>query len=229
MCAQSDGHENENGENAEKVCPSCGNLAFHFDKGVCRKCKKDFATIAVKARRREASEAIPQLPAHWNEGGERIISTDDGENGHALIEEFCRDFAVNEQTAIEMLEWTNGRNPHTTDGSHPKENEFIARIMSGLCNLVLYPGDKGMYARALMLRLGFEDQAGGSGVAAVARACCTKDRTVSKQTFLKCLQKVEQALNLPQFKPLPPMRGQRTEEAKAKMSKATKQGWQKGT
>lgn len=199
--------------------------------GVCPKCAGAFRTkhtrFVTNGNKHEEVEQhkfmAGSLAVHFNEDSERVATTSDAESGEAAIEQFAFRYGITLRTAIEIHSEFEGR----TGGDMEKVRELFQRMSAGLSWLIGYKGDMRMAARCMAFVLGFYDVAGcGSGSAVeVARACSTRKHRVSKATANKCQRSLEEYLNLPQFRKLPPAPGQRTEEARRNMSVATKEGW----
>jgi hypothetical protein len=213
----------------ERNCPACGHPSSQFASGVCLRCKRNFEASAGRERKRELDPVRP-LPSqsHWSDQGERIVTTDEEEGDMVFINELCQDYGVNQNSMIEIVARVEAREKPVAEASYKDVSELVVRFVSALSNALLYPGDKSAYMRGILLVMGFTDAAGGTGIVEVARACSTKTRKMSKQAFAKIVHKVEQAVNLPQFKPLPPFRDCRTDESKAKMSSAMSESWRNG-
>jgi hypothetical protein len=220
----------------EVSCPRCERPCSRASlvRGVCPVCKRNLESAHGKILKldyhdapvgidRKLSEAV-----HFDENSQRVSTTDDPETGEEFINRFCQEFAVNQESAMLMIAEVSNHLGDTGTGSGngiAKARELVQRLVAALAKLIKYDGDKVMFARAMALRLGFHDVAGGRTFVDVARACSTSKHTVSKQTFLKCFHVVEDAMNLPQYEPLPPLPGQREEESNNKMSARQKEIW----
>ena len=217
-------------------CPRCERPCARTElvRGVCPACKRNLESAHAKILKLDYHEAPVGIDrklhevVHFDENSRRVATTDDPETGEEFISGFCQNWAVNQETAMLMIadvaNHLGAAGTSSMDGM-VKARELIQRLAAALARLIKYGGDTRMFARALAMRMEFFDVAGGRTFVEVARACSTSKHTVSKQTFLKCFHVVEEAINLPQYDPLPPLAGQRDEESNLKMSEAQKRIW----
>jgi hypothetical protein len=201
------------------ICPRCKNnlLSAH---GKILKMDYHDAPVGIDRKLREA--------AHFDENSRRVGSTEDPDTAEQFLHWYCQEFAVNEESAmLQGAAWANhwGDVGVSSMDGIAKARELVQRLVAALAKLIKYDGDKVMFARAIALRLGFYSVAGGQTFVRVARVCSTSEHTVSKQTFLKCFHVVEDAMNLPQYEPLPRLPGQRDEESVIKMQVKQKKIW----
>ena len=202
--------------------------------GVCPRCKNPLAAAHSKILKLDYHDAPVGIDrklheaAHFDENSRRVACTDDLETAEQFLHWYCQEFAVNEESAmLQGAAWANhwgDAGIRSVDGI-AKARELVQRLVAALAKLINYDGDKVMFARAMALRLGFCNVAGGQTFVDVARACSTSEHTVSKATLLKCFHVVEDAMNLPQYETLPPLPGQRDEESVIKMQAAQKKIW----
>jgi hypothetical protein len=165
-----------------------------------------------------SENALPDQNAIFGENSERVIATD-GSGSESLVIRLMARYKISEETALDIVDEVREEfSPSTKTGDNARRaQELIQRLVGALARLIVYPGDKAMFARAIALRLGFNDIAGGKTLVDVAKACSTKKHIVGKFTFLKCFNCVEDAMNLPQYAKLPELPGQRDESARNNM------------
>jgi hypothetical protein len=234
-------------EIAEVSCPSPGcrwsGNPQKLIKGVCPRCAAAFKSRHAAILREDYDPW--KDPGHKTNGVEnarevffdeeslKVMTTDDTSTAEGWLNWYCHEFAVDMATAQEQgAAWANHFGENKGIGGLQQARELFQRMNAGTAWLIEYSGDMRMAARCLAFRLGFKDVAGcGKGTAVeLARACSTDKHAVSKQTANKCIMACEEYLNgLPQFKPLPPMPGQRSVESRSTMSKATADGWKRKT
>ncbi len=168
-----------------------------------------------------AESPVPDQNAIFGENSERVIATD-GNGSESLIVRLMERYKISEEMALDIVDEVREEySPSTKTGDNARRaQELIQRLVGALARLIVYPGDKAMFARAIALRLGFNDIAGGKTIVDVAKACCTKKHVVGKFTFLKCYNCVEDAMNLPQYPKLPELPGQRDASARSNMRTA---------
>lgn len=225
-------------------CPRCGRRCPKEERvnGVCPKCKKILKSTVKLANEAEAEPAKesdghvqPLDGVHFDEASKRVSTTDD--MGGAWFTGLCNRHGFSEDSAAEFIQEYEVRStrreaPQTDVGAVRDEiSELRSMIERGFIQVQEYEknhGDRVLAERCMWLLLGFWTLAGADSqaglVTLMGKHCTRKSHwTALKARVNKCLQFFQS-----QVPELPPLPGQRSEEASEAMAKAQQENWKQG-
>lgn len=161
---------------------------------------------------------------HFDEQSERIVTAEEADSGGGFVAEFCREWAVNQETALGMIAMVEadvlagaaGAVEQTAQALR-QQQDLITRGFLLVQDYVRKQGNPVMAERCMWLLLGFPELAGAADQAGLVKLLNREKATVNK-----CLLYFQQ--NLPELPKLPE---QRTEEQKDGFAAVQKQIWRR--
>lgn len=217
-----------------KTCPRCSRPAEKLIAGVCPACKALCKSTHAKILKpgysawKEEKTASQPGPEHYADGAPAAI-TDDDVSGEEWLNGLCRDFAMNQETMMELVARVANHLGDTgkiaIQEEFSKWRDLTSRLFILRDGYVANNGDANMATRTVWLLLGFPELAQADCLAKLVRhelndSYTQKQARAAKSRVNKCLQFFQS--NIPELPILP---GQRDDDARFKMQLAQIKIW----